>query len=101
MVTSGDHAVLHLRISVSPDEIDSLIEGEPFHPFRVTLAGGDQFVINNKHRVFTSGLTLVAGLADDPNDRHGKQLKLISIPNIVLVEQIDPNRPPNRRRRRK
>ena len=86
---------------MSPDEMDVLIEGEPFRPFRVTLASGDQFVINNRHRVFTSGLTLVAGLADDPNDRRGKQLKLISIPNIVMVEHVEGNRPPDRRRRRK
>ena len=46
-------------------------------------------------------MTLVAGLSDNPNDRRGKQLKLISIPNIVMVEQIDGIRPPDRRRRRK
>lgn len=87
--------------AMSLDEIDLQIEGEPFRPFRVTLASGDQLVINNRHRVFTSGLTLVAGLADDPNDRRGKQLKLISIPNSVMIEHVDGNRPPAQRRRRK
>lgn len=85
---------------MSPSEIEELIEDEPFRPFRITVNSGDQFVINNRHRVFISGLSLVAGLSDDPDDRMGKRLKLISIPNISLVEYIDPHQPKNRRRRR-
>jgi hypothetical protein len=85
---------------MSPSEIEELIEDEPFRPFRVTVTSGDQFVINNRHRVFISGLSLVAGLSDDPDDRMGKRLKPISIPNISVVEYIDPNQPKNRRRRR-
>jgi hypothetical protein len=86
---------------MSPSEIDELIEVDPFHPFRVTLASGDQYVVNNRFRTFISGLSLVVGLADDPEDRMDKRLKLISIPNIVMAELINLNQPPHRRRRRK
>ena len=86
---------------MSPSELDELIEAEPFRAFRVTLASGHEYIVNNRFRTFISGLSLVVGLSDDPNDRMGKRLKLISIPNIVMAEMIDSSQPPHRRRRRK
>jgi len=85
---------------MSPSEIEEILYEEPFRPFRVTLASGDQYVINNRQRTIISGLSLVVGLNDDPKARTGTRLKLISIPNIVLAEHIDPTRRNGRRRRR-
>jgi hypothetical protein len=85
---------------MSPSELEEILFEEPFKPFRVTLASGDQYVVNNRLRALISGLSLVVGLNDDPAARTGTQLKLISIPNIVMAEQIDPRRPPGGRRPR-
>lgn len=86
---------------MSLTDLEEILFEEPFRPFRVTLASGDQYVINNAKRAMISGLSLVVGLNDDANARVGSRLKLISIPNIVMAEQIDPNQPPNRPRRRR
>ena len=85
---------------MSPSELEELLYEEPFKAFRVRLASGDQFVVNNRLRAMISGLSLVVGLNDDPAARIGTQLKLISIPNIVMAEQIDPRRPASGRRPR-
>lgn len=86
---------------MSPSDLEEILYEEPFKPFRVTLASGDRYVIDNRLRAMISGLSLVLGLNDDPAARTGTQLKLISIPNIVMAEQIDPRRPPEGRRPRK
>jgi hypothetical protein len=85
---------------MGPAEIEELLYEEPFRPFRVTVASGDQFIVNNARRAIISGLSLAVGLHDDPNARSGTKLKIISIPNIVIAEHID-RMPPNGRRRRK
>ena len=74
---------------MSPSELEEILYEEPFRPFRVTLASGDQFVVNNNRRVLISGLSLVVGLNDDPAARTGKLLKILSIPNIVMAQHID------------
>lgn len=86
---------------MSPTDLEEILYEEPFRPFRVTLASGDQFVVNNSKRAMISGLSLVVGLNDDPDARTGQRLKILSIPNIVMAEHLDPHKPPNGRRRRK
>ena len=86
---------------MSPSELEEILYQEPFRPFRVTLASGDQFDVNNRLRAMISGLSLVVGLNDDPEARSGVRLKLISIPNIVMAEHIDPRRGGNGRQRRR
>ncbi|HZN69185.1 MAG TPA: hypothetical protein VFB66_28160 [Tepidisphaeraceae bacterium] len=85
---------------MGPGELEEILFEEPFRPFRVTLASGDHFVVNNQRRAMISGLSLVVGVNEDPNARTGNRLKIISIPNIVMAEHIDPRRPPNGRRGR-
>jgi hypothetical protein len=84
---------------MSPSELEEILYEEPFRPFRVTMASGDQYLVNNPKRALISGLSIVVGLNDDPDSRVGNRLKIISIPNILMAEQIDPDRPSGRRRR--
>ena len=86
---------------MSPTEIEEILYEEPFRPFRVTMASGDQYVVNNPRRAILNGLSLVVGLHDDPASRIGSRLKIISIPTIVMAEQIDAGRPPRGRRPRR
>ena len=84
---------------MSPSDLEEILYEEPFRPFRVTLAGGDQYVVNNQKRALISGLSMVVGINEDPAARTGNLLKIISIPNIVMAEHIEPGRPGNRRQR--
>jgi len=79
---------------MGPGELEEILFEEPFRPFRVTLASGDHFVVNNQRRAMISGLSLVVGVNEDPNARTGNRLKIISIPNIVMAEHIDRAGPP-------
>lgn len=86
---------------MSPSEVEEILYEEPFRAFRVTLASGDQFIVNNRQRALISGLSLVVGLNDDPSARTGTRLKIISIPNIVMAEHVDPRRRGNGRQRKR
>jgi hypothetical protein len=86
---------------MSPNDLEEVLHEEPFRPFRVTLASGDQYVVNNPRRAIMAGPALVVGLQDDPASRVGARLKIISIPNIVMAEHIDPTKPNGSRRRGK
>jgi hypothetical protein len=44
---------------MSPSEVEELVQGEPFRPFRMTLASGDQITVESDDRPFISGLALV------------------------------------------
>ena len=85
---------------MSPTDLEEIHFEEPFRPFRVAMSSGDQYGVNNARRATITGLSLVIGLNDDPNARLGVKLKLISIPNIVVAEHVDPQPPRGRRRRR-
>jgi hypothetical protein len=84
---------------MSPDEIDQYLLQVPMPPLRLTLASGDQIVLRQEDYPFTSGLTLV--IRGSPNgDRMVDHSRLVSIPNIVLVEPLG-SLPPNPSRRRR
>ena len=84
---------------MSPSEIEEYLFQEPFTPLRLTLASGDQVIVNNNRRAVIAGLSLIYGMADDPNARIGNRVRIISIPNIVLIEPVPPGRRNGRRRR--
>lgn len=86
---------------MSPTEIEEIVYADPFRPFRVMLSSGDQFVIPSRDRVIISGLSLVIGPNEDPKARSGTRLKLVSIPNITVAEQLDGTPPSGGRRRRR
>ena len=86
---------------MSPTELEEILYEEPFRAFRVTMASGHEYVVNNYRRAMINGLSLVVGLHDDPRSRIGTRLKIISIPNIVMAEHVESRRPPNGRGRRK
>jgi hypothetical protein len=83
---------------MSASELEEYLFQEPFLPLRLTLASGDQLVINNSQRAVIAGLSLIYAMSDDPNARIGKRVRIVSIPNIVLIEPAD-RRPRGGRRR--
>jgi hypothetical protein len=84
---------------MSPTDLEERIYREPFVPLRLTLASGDQVVIESSQRVLMDGRAIYYLISDDPASRIGKRVKLISIPNIVLVESVTNGRHKGRRRR--
>ena len=70
---------------MSPTEVEEYIMLDPFQPLRITLASGDQIVVNESDRPFVTGLALI--LRGDPVGQKVTDVsRLISIPNICLVE---------------
>jgi hypothetical protein len=71
---------------MSPSELEEYIHQDPMPTLRLTLASGDQIVIRDEDRTFISGLVLTV-----PGSASGRFVggpRLISIPNIVLVEPL-------------
>lgn len=85
---------------MSPSELADLFQNNPTTPFRLTLASGDVVDVDNPSRTIFESLALFVGQADDPEARFAKRVKIVSIPNILLVERLDPRRFRGGRRRR-
>jgi hypothetical protein len=85
---------------MSPSDLEEQIYQDPFVPLRLTLASGDQVIIDSPRRVLMTGLAIHYLLSDDPASRIGKQVKIISIPNIVLAAPVTHGRHAGRRRSR-
>jgi hypothetical protein len=82
---------------MSPSDIEEYIELRPMPSLRLTLSSGDQIVITDEDDPKLLGLSLVL------RSRAGnRQLtpRLVSVPNIVLVEPVEYRRPGTARRRR-
>lgn len=85
---------------MSPDQLEDFIIKEPFVPLRLTLASGDVVHLDVLERIWIVGMHLYYLISDDPRARIGKKIKIISIPNITLVEPVDSPQRRNGRRRR-
>lgn len=84
---------------MSPSELEEFLAFQPFQPFRLTLASGDQLIVREEEKPFVSGLALVLR-GDDVGHRVTSVSRLVSIPNIVLLEPSAGAPPGTARRRR-
>lgn len=84
---------------MSPTNLLEVLEEHPNDRLRVVMASGDEIVIQNPMRTVVSGLALRIQLYDESNERVKPEARLVSIPNITLVEPIQ--RPPEGRRPRR
>jgi len=85
---------------MSPTGLAEIFETNPTARFRLTLSNGDVVDVDNPRRTLIELITLYVGQADDPQARVAQRTKIVSIPNIALVEKVDPRSPNGRRRRR-
>jgi hypothetical protein len=85
---------------MSPSELAELFDANPQQAFRLTLNCGTQVLVDNPQRTLIESIVLYVGLADDPDARVADRTKIISIPNITMVERVDRRRRQNGRRRR-
>jgi hypothetical protein len=84
---------------MSPTELADLFEKHPNQPFRLTLSSGDVVDVDNPARTIFQSLALYIGQSDDPSSRFAQRVRIVSVPNITLIEPIE-RRPQGRRRRR-
>ena len=82
-----------------PSEIADLFDSNPGAPFRLTLCGGDVVLMDNPDRTLIDSLALYVGKSEDPASRLANRVRMISIPNIAMIERIDPRRLNGRWRR--
>lgn len=91
-------ALTYGRASMSPSEVEHFLEQDPMPPIRVELASGREFILFAEHQAFVAGLTLVLrGIGDDKEIT--SRSRLVSIPNIVMMEPAGPGAKRLRRRR--
>lgn len=72
---------------MSPSELEEYLQGEPLHSVRLTLSSGDQVVINPGDQWIVTGLALVLG-GEPQTGRVTVGPRLVSVPNVVLVESL-------------
>jgi hypothetical protein len=82
---------------VSPSDLEEYIAQRPLPTMRLTLSSGDQLIIGEEDTPILEGLTLVLR-GRTVSGRVTSHPRLVSVPNIVLVEPVD--RPAGTRRRR-
>ncbi len=84
---------------MSPSELAELFEQNPDRAFRITLSSGDVVDVRNPRRTLIDNIMLYVSQSDDPRARVGQSTRIISIPNIAMIEPADPRRSDGRRRR--
>jgi hypothetical protein len=84
---------------MSPSELADMFEQNPDVAFRITLSSGDVVDVLNPRRTLVDTIMLYVSQSDDPRATVGQSTRIISIPNIAMIEPVDPRRPQGRRRR--
>lgn len=82
---------------MGPEELDQYLVMRPMPDLRITLSSGDEIVVTEDDEPFTAMLTLVLRGDRDSKDVT-RRSRLISLPNIAMVEVIE-GRPRAGRRR--
>jgi hypothetical protein len=89
---------------MSPSSLAQLFKENPHQPYRLTLSSGDTILVDNPGRVVVVELEAYVGQSEDPDALLGQRMRIVSVPNITMVEPVDRNSVffrPTRRRRRK
>jgi hypothetical protein len=81
------------------NSLDRYLALTPVPTLRLTLSSGDQVIIDDADDPFIEGITLILGGRPKPG-RFATGPKMISVPNIVLVEPIEVPPPKGRGRKR-
>ena len=75
---------------MSPSDLEEYIQQTPLPTLRLTLSSGDQLIVSEEDTPILAGLTLVLrGRAASASGRAAGQPRLVSMPNIVLVEPVE------------
>jgi hypothetical protein len=72
---------------VGPGEIEEWLEFVPFTPARLTLSSGTVIELRRRADVTVNGLSLAIY---DQGGNGSARLRLISIPNIAMIEPLPP-----------
>ena len=81
---------------MSPSELEIYLDQDPNQVIRLTLSSGDQILVRSEDRPVVEGLALI--LRGPETGRFAQRHRLVSVPNITLVEPVT-SRPTGRRRR--
>ena len=89
---------------MSPSDLIEILEQHPAERLRVVMASGQDVIIHNPLRAVVNGLSLYIQIYGDEDSRVRPQARIVSIPNITMIEPFrggPPNgRVPRRRRPR-
>lgn len=85
-------------LAVRPIEIEDFLGLRPMPQPRLTLASGDQLIVTRDGEPFCFGLALILR-GERERQRITSASRVISVPNIVLLEPLSPRMPQGRRSR--
>jgi hypothetical protein len=77
---------------MSPTDLEELLQEHFTDRLRVMLSSGDEVIIEQPQRTIISGLSLYVQMFEDSASRMGRRVRVISIPNINLIEPMRPGR---------
>ena len=84
---------------MSSPELEEFLQEHVTDRLRVVMSSGDELIIEQPQRTLIGGLSLYIQMYEDSAARIGLRVRIISVPNINLVEPIRPG--PNGRRPRR
>jgi hypothetical protein len=84
---------------MSPSDLEELFELQPTRPLRITLSSGDQVILERPDLARVFGFSLIFGVGYEAGSRVSQRMRIISVPNIAMIEPV-PRRNGTRRRRR-
>lgn len=70
---------------MGPSDIQELLDFQPFTPLRLTLSSGSVIEVRQKEGVSVIGMTMFIA---DQSVLGNARVRLISVPNIALIEPL-------------
>ena len=86
---------------MSPSDLEEILQEHFTDRLRVVMSSGDEVIIEQPQRTLIGGLSLYIQMFEDSASRTNRRVRVVSIPNINLIEPLRPGQNGRRPRRRR
>jgi hypothetical protein len=77
-------------MKLTPRKLETIVHGEPFQPFRLLLANGEEVIVNKPRKAHVSGNQVALhGITRRPDGVAKQGLRIIRADTIVSAGLID------------
>jgi hypothetical protein len=86
---------------MSSSELEDYLQEHQNERLRVVMSSGDEVIIEEPQKTVIGGLSLHIQMYGNWTRRQGPKVRIVSIPNINIIEPISPGSNGRRSRRRR
>jgi hypothetical protein len=75
---------------MTTEELERIVHGEPFKPYRLMLTDGEEIVVDRPRKSHVSGdVVSLVGWSMPPNKTKSEKFRIVLVDSVVTAEHVD------------